>query len=282
MQYDSYKVQAVLNEIGGYDHSGTRKVGVPAIFGMNFQTVSTAEKLPSSNGLQGGYVPGTNTPGPLLRRGLGYINQQLAAMVAEAARPGVARQHGDHPLGQARPVTAGSQAADEDRRRADHRRCRRRLGQAASQGARTGGHGDRRRRDRMVAIGPLAGGGGVRKALPAHALRHRQHRNGRIAHAGGFRPQAGVRRGRLGAVLRRAGQRSQPPRCVGSGSGGRRLHRRQGQDRRARRRQPGRPRRAAGRVRTGPGERRDASATRFRRRRSRRRFCSSWDSIRTR
>ena len=38
MQYDSYKVQAVLNEIDGYDHSRKTKVGVPAIFGMNFQT----------------------------------------------------------------------------------------------------------------------------------------------------------------------------------------------------------------------------------------------------
>ena len=44
-QYDSYKVQAVLNEIDGYDHSRSTKVGVPAIFGMNFQTVSTAQKL---------------------------------------------------------------------------------------------------------------------------------------------------------------------------------------------------------------------------------------------
>ena len=39
-QYDSYKVQAVINWINGYDHSGTGpKVGTPAIYGMNFQTV---------------------------------------------------------------------------------------------------------------------------------------------------------------------------------------------------------------------------------------------------
>ncbi len=41
-QYDGYKVQAIMNEIRGYDHSGMNKVGTPAIFGMNFQTVSTA------------------------------------------------------------------------------------------------------------------------------------------------------------------------------------------------------------------------------------------------
>ena len=83
MQYDSYKVQAVINEIDGYDHSRTTRVGVPAIFGMNFQTVSTAQKLPSSDGLTGGYLPGTRTPGPLLSRALDYINSKLAVMDAE-------------------------------------------------------------------------------------------------------------------------------------------------------------------------------------------------------
>jgi hypothetical protein len=50
MQYDAFKVQAVLNWIDGFNHSRTQHVGVPAIFGMNFQTVSTAEKLPTSDG----------------------------------------------------------------------------------------------------------------------------------------------------------------------------------------------------------------------------------------
>lgn len=88
MQYDSYKVQAVLNWIDGYNHERTQKVGVPAIYGMNFQTVSTAEKLPSSDGLKGGDLPGTTTPGPLLRRALGFIDAKLAAMVAEIKAQG--------------------------------------------------------------------------------------------------------------------------------------------------------------------------------------------------
>jgi hypothetical protein len=80
MQYDSYKVQAVIDEIDGFDHSGTTTVGVPAIFGMNFQTVSTAEKLLSSDGLNGGYLPGTITPGPLLQRALDYVDSKLQEM----------------------------------------------------------------------------------------------------------------------------------------------------------------------------------------------------------
>ncbi|MDQ6841784.1 MAG: alkaline phosphatase family protein [Actinomycetota bacterium] len=90
MQYDSYKVQAVINEIDGYNHSGTEKLGVPAIMGMNFQTVSTAEKLPVSDGLNGGYLPGTKIPGPLLRRALGYINSSLERMVREIHKQGLA------------------------------------------------------------------------------------------------------------------------------------------------------------------------------------------------
>jgi hypothetical protein len=90
MQYDSYKVQAVLNWIDGMDHSGRRHAGVPAIFGMNFQTVSTAEKLPSSDGLTGGYKPGGKVPGPLLARALNYINTKIGLMVSEVAKRGLA------------------------------------------------------------------------------------------------------------------------------------------------------------------------------------------------
>jgi hypothetical protein len=90
MQYDSYKVQAILNEIDGYNHSRTSRVGVPGIFGMNFQTVSTAQKLPASDGLAGGYLPGGKVPGPLLVRALNYINPQVASMIAEIRAQGLA------------------------------------------------------------------------------------------------------------------------------------------------------------------------------------------------
>nr|WP_326855525.1 alkaline phosphatase family protein [Actinocrinis sp.] len=89
-QYDGYKVQAVINEIDGYDHSGTTKEGVPAIFGMNFQTVSTAEKLPKSDGMTGGYLADGVTPGPLLSSSLDWIDAQLGRFVAE-----IKKQHLD-------------------------------------------------------------------------------------------------------------------------------------------------------------------------------------------
>jgi hypothetical protein len=85
-QYDNYKVEAVVNEIEGFDHSGTTRVGTPAIFGMNFQTVSTAQKLPVSDGLKGGYLADGVTPGPLLSRALDFINNEVGAMLAAISR----------------------------------------------------------------------------------------------------------------------------------------------------------------------------------------------------
>ncbi|HEY5143377.1 MAG TPA: alkaline phosphatase family protein [Solirubrobacteraceae bacterium] len=81
-QYDGYKVQAVLNEIKGFDHSGTTQVGTPAIFGMNFQSVSTAEKLPTSGGQPGGYLADGVTPGPVLSGALDYVDAQVGAMLS--------------------------------------------------------------------------------------------------------------------------------------------------------------------------------------------------------
>ena len=103
-QYDAYKVQAVVNELDGYDHSRTQQVGVPAILGMNFQTVSVAEKVDSPGTLTrnpdgsytvgpkelAGYLPGTTTPGPLLASAFDYVNAQLERMADTIRRDGLA------------------------------------------------------------------------------------------------------------------------------------------------------------------------------------------------
>ncbi|WP_205865080.1 alkaline phosphatase family protein [Planctomonas sp. JC2975] len=105
-QYDGYKVQGILNEIDGFDHSGTSKVGTPAIFGMNFQTVSVAQKIKSTpttliknaNGSYttsapqaGGYqwVNGKLVPGPVLSSALDYIDAQLGRMVSTIHKEGL-------------------------------------------------------------------------------------------------------------------------------------------------------------------------------------------------
>ena len=50
---------------------------------MNFQTVSTAQKLPTSDGQAGGYLADGVTPGPLLAGSLDWLNTQLTAFVTE-------------------------------------------------------------------------------------------------------------------------------------------------------------------------------------------------------
>ena len=53
--YDSLSVQAALNQIDGYNHDRTRRVGVPALFGTNFQAVRVGHKL-AVTGAKGGYL----------------------------------------------------------------------------------------------------------------------------------------------------------------------------------------------------------------------------------
>jgi len=88
-QYDTIKVKSVINEINGFDHSGTTAMGTPAIFGMNFQAVSTAQKLNTSstpensaNTQLGGYVTTNNvtTPGPVVQSALKFVDGSLKQM----------------------------------------------------------------------------------------------------------------------------------------------------------------------------------------------------------
>src|SRR2546427_5132530 len=60
--YDDVKVEAVLNEIAGQDHTGKVSVGVPALFGMAFQVFRFAQVTPT-----GGYTDANGTSSaPLL------------------------------------------------------------------------------------------------------------------------------------------------------------------------------------------------------------------------
>lgn len=59
--YDDLKVNALLNQIAGKDSQGTTTPGTPAIFGMNFQALSVAQKDATSNG--GIATDGTPSPG---------------------------------------------------------------------------------------------------------------------------------------------------------------------------------------------------------------------------
>jgi hypothetical protein len=89
-KYDGYKVRAVLNWIDGRYHDGEGYLGVPAIFGMNFQSVSTAQKLPASNTegdstgtAKGGYKADGSTPETVLANALEFVDQSVGRMITE-------------------------------------------------------------------------------------------------------------------------------------------------------------------------------------------------------
>ncbi|MEO7035279.1 MAG: alkaline phosphatase family protein [Polyangiaceae bacterium] len=84
--YDDFKVRAILNEVNGRwsdeglagakDTAG--RPGVPAVFGMNFQALSVAEKSAKPTG---GSVDATGTPGVEIAEALRHTDASIAKMV---------------------------------------------------------------------------------------------------------------------------------------------------------------------------------------------------------
>src|SRR5882757_402587 len=117
---DELKVQAILNEIKGLTHDGSKKVGVPEVFGMNFQAVSVGQKLSidnkaggctadtdsTINGQPGGYLDGSGTPTAVLSYGLNYVDGALGRMIKGLKAAGiydstlfiVSAKHGQSPI----------------------------------------------------------------------------------------------------------------------------------------------------------------------------------------
>jgi hypothetical protein len=84
---DELKVVAVLNQIDGLNHNATATVGVPAIFGMNFQAPNIGQKfsgyadaagaIPQDHAILGPGAP--NAPG--LAQALDYVDGAIARML---------------------------------------------------------------------------------------------------------------------------------------------------------------------------------------------------------
>jgi hypothetical protein len=78
-EFDDFRVQSILREIDGKDHSGTKTVPVPAIFGMTFQAVTQAQK--SKVGY--GYVDGSGTPSEALLDAITHTDQSIGKILDE-------------------------------------------------------------------------------------------------------------------------------------------------------------------------------------------------------
>jgi hypothetical protein len=83
--FDDLRVQSVINEIDGKDHTGTTSVGVPVLFGMNFQALNAAKK----DSLGGGYADDLGTPNAALMDALVHTDASIGRMVTELANQGL-------------------------------------------------------------------------------------------------------------------------------------------------------------------------------------------------
>jgi arylsulfatase A-like enzyme len=92
----------------GYNHDRSKRIGVPAVFGTNFQAVSVGQKLASDpvTGAKGGYLDAQGTPGAALAAELDFVDQSLGRFVSELKKEGlydstaiiVGAKHGQSPI----------------------------------------------------------------------------------------------------------------------------------------------------------------------------------------
>jgi len=74
--YDDVKVEAILNEIKGRDHTGKMSVGAPALFGAAFQVFRFAQVIPT-----GGYTDADGTPSAPLLDAIEHTDGSIGKMV---------------------------------------------------------------------------------------------------------------------------------------------------------------------------------------------------------
>ena len=112
--YDTLKVNAILNEIDGKNHLGTKTTQVPTIFGMNFQAVSVGQKLiEASNSTTGGYLDAAATPGAALLGEFQFVDASIGEFVSELKKQGlynstlivITAKHGQSPIDPSRYVS---------------------------------------------------------------------------------------------------------------------------------------------------------------------------------
>ncbi|HET7799553.1 MAG TPA: alkaline phosphatase family protein [Humibacillus xanthopallidus] len=88
MVNDELKVTAVLNEIDGFTHDRSSTVGVPAIFGLNFQSPNIGQKFSGYVDAAGTTPERVTTLGPLtgsapgLAQALDYVDGAIGRMLA--------------------------------------------------------------------------------------------------------------------------------------------------------------------------------------------------------
>ncbi|WP_237480895.1 alkaline phosphatase family protein [Lichenibacterium dinghuense] len=109
--FDRQRVTALLNMMRGLDGTGAAKVGVPALFGMNFQAVSVGQKLPKAGpgdppDARGGYSDAAGRPNDGLAAQFDSVDAALGELLAGLKENGldgstlviVSAKHGQSPI----------------------------------------------------------------------------------------------------------------------------------------------------------------------------------------
>jgi hypothetical protein len=112
--YDAIRVYALLNQIGGLTHLGVPAV-VPAVFGMNFQSVYVGESVNEAGVARGGYRNAAAVPSPMLLKEIQYVDTCIGVIVNALKTAGIyentlliiTAKHGDSPIDPTRYVADG-------------------------------------------------------------------------------------------------------------------------------------------------------------------------------
>jgi hypothetical protein len=113
--YDQLKVNALLNQIAGKTHNGAA-AQVPAVFGMNFQSVYIGQSVNESGVGAGGYQNSAATPSALLLTQFKYVDAAIGQIVEGLKNAGIYKdtlvivtaKHGAAPIDPARYIANGS------------------------------------------------------------------------------------------------------------------------------------------------------------------------------
>jgi Type I phosphodiesterase / nucleotide pyrophosphatase len=103
--YDALKVQALLNEIAGKTHNGA-PAEIPALFGMNFQSVYIGESVNEPTVATGGYLDAAATPSAALLNEIEFVDAEIGDIVNALKAGGVyentlviiTAKHGESPI----------------------------------------------------------------------------------------------------------------------------------------------------------------------------------------
>ena len=113
--FDQLRVNSILNEINEWNHDGTVEAKIPALFGMNFQSVNSAKK----SSLTSGYTDSLGNFDSTLQNAITYVDSALGSIVSALSSQGILNstaivitaKHGESPVGNTRTIVLTSAIA---------------------------------------------------------------------------------------------------------------------------------------------------------------------------